>query len=252
MTLRVVIADDEPPALERLCALFADLDGVEIAGLARNGREAAERIAQLKPDLVLLDIQMPEMSGLKVAADLPEENRPEIVFVTAFEHYAPDAFEVEAVDYLLKPVRFDRLRQALERARRRRAMRSAEQRLAQTQAPAPIAESCHEDAIWVDLPRGRVRVAVEDIEWIEAAKDYVLLHTAARSYIHRITMAALEEKIDPQALMRVHRSAFVRPSLVREIERLGKGLIALVMEGGVTVPVGPSYSKAVLERLRLA
>jgi two-component system response regulator AlgR len=174
------------------------------------------------------------------------------VFVTAFEHYAPDAFEVEAVDYLLKPVRFDRLRQALERARRRRAMRSAEQRLAQTQAPAPIAESCHEDAIWVDLPRGRVRVAVEDIEWIEAAKDYVLLHTAARSYIHRITMAALEEKIDPQALMRVHRSAFVRPSLVREIERLGKGLIALVMEGGVTVPVGPSYSKAVLERLRLA
>lgn len=247
MTLRVVIADDEPPALERLQALFADMDGVEIAGTARDGREAADRIAAVKPDLVLLDIQMPHMSGLKVAASLPAEDRPEIVFVTAFEHYAPDAFEVEAADYLLKPVRFDRLRQAIDRARRRRAMRAAEARL----AAAPEAPA-REDAIWVDHPRGKVRVDVREIEWIEAAKDYVLLHTPTRSHIHRVTMAALEERLDTAELMRVHRSAFVRLSLVREVERLGKGLIALVLEGGVTVSVGPSYSKAVLERLRLA
>ena len=245
-TLHVLLVDDEPLALRRLETLFGDIDDVEVVGTASTGEEAEDRIARLRPDLVMLDISMPRKSGIRVAADLVADPRPEIIFVTAFEQYAPDAFEVDAADYLLKPVRFDRLRQAVERARRRRAMRDAADRL----ASAPPAE-IREEAIWVQIASGNLRLPVARIEWIEAARDYVLFHTATRSYIHRISMAALEQLLDPQQLMRVHRSTFIRPALVKAVQRIGKGLIALEMEDGAVVQVGPSYVRAVLDRLGL-
>ena len=246
--LRVLLVDDEQLALDRLQALFGDLDGVEVVGVARSGGEAALRIAELAPHLVMLDIQMPGRSGLRLAADLPAESRPEIVFVTAFEQYAPDAFEVEAADYLLKPVRLDRLRQAVERARRRHALREAAERA--LAPPCPAATDRPDDAIWVQVRGGRARVPIAQIEWIEAAKDYVLLHTAERSYIHRISMSALEALLDPAVLMRVHRSTFIRPDLVAGVQRVGKGLIALEMKDGAIVQVGPSYLDAVAARLK--
>jgi two-component system LytT family response regulator len=248
MTLKVLLVDDEPAALERLSALFAQIPDTRLVGVARNGREAAQAIAEHTPDLVMLDIQMPELSGLALASELAPETRPEIVFVTAFEAYAADAFAVEAADYLLKPVRFDRLRQAVERARRRRALQKA---FDQAEAAAPAREN-DLDGIWVATRQGHVRVAVSEIDWIEAAKDYVLLHTATRSHIHRITMSALEQGLDPARMIRVHRSAFVSPDRVEAVNRLGKGLIALVLRDGVAVPVGPSYVKAVQARLGLA
>lgn len=246
--MRVLLVDDEPAALERLSALLTQVPDIEVVGSARNGREAAEAVEALKPDLVLLDIQMPERSGLAVAAALPMEDRPEIVFVTAFELYAADAFEVEAADYLLKPVRFDRLRQAIERARRRQALRAAAARAEDAQA-SPADED--PDGFWVQVRTGYVRVPLTEIDWIEAAKDYVLLHTPTRSHIHRATMNALERKLPPSELVRVHRSAFVRPARVKEVKRLGKGLISLVLDDGVNVAVGPSYVNAVSERLSL-
>ncbi len=246
--LRVLLVDDEALALERLAQLFADIDGVDVVGTALDGREASERIAQLQPDLVMLDIQMPEKSGLKVAADLPAEHRPEIVFVTAFEHYAPDAFEVEAADYLLKPVRFDRLRQAIERAKRRALMRTALERAELSPSPAP-AEAAGTEAIWVSVRDGRLRVAVDDIEWIEAAGDYVMLHTAERSHIHRASMSALEAALAPAGLVRIHRSALVRPPLVTKIQRHGRGLMSVVLKDEVTVQVGPSYARSLEARL---
>lgn len=243
--MRILLVDDEPAALDRLDALLSQIPGVVTAGRATNGREAVEQMQALGPDLVLLDIQMPERSGLSVAAALPLETRPEIVFVTAFEVYAPDAFEVEAADYLLKPVRFDRLRQAVERARRRRVLKTAAQ---DAESAAPAAEA---DGFWVPGRQGYVRVSVAEIDWIEAAKDYVLLHTPTRSHMHRVTMTALEDAIDPQILTRVHRSAFVNLSRVQEVQRLGKGLISLVLRDGVVVAVGPTYVRAVLARLGL-
>ncbi|MDP3592607.1 LytTR family DNA-binding domain-containing protein [Phenylobacterium sp.] len=246
--MRILLVDDEPAALERLAALLSQSPDVSVVGTARNGREAAQAIADLHPDLVLLDIQMPEASGLAVAAALPPEDRPEIIFVTAFELYAADAFEVEAADYLLKPVRFDRLRQAIERARRRQSQRTALARAADALA-APADED--PDGFWVQVRTGFVRVPLGDIDWIEAAKDYVLLHTATRSHIHRATMNALERKLNPAELTRVHRSAFVRPARVAEVKRLGKGLISLVLQDGINVAVGPSYVNAVTERLAL-
>lgn len=245
-TLHVLLVDDEPLALRRLETLFGDIDDVEVVGTASTGEEAEDRIAKLRPDLVMLDISMPQKSGIRVAADLVADPRPEIIFVTAFEQYAPDAFEVDAADYLLKPVRFDRLRQAVERARRRQAMRDAADRIANAPADA------REEAIWVQVASGNLRLPVAQIEWVEAARDYVLLHTSTRSYIHRISMTALEQQLDPAQIMRVHRSTFIRPALVKAVQRLGKGLIALEMEDGGIVQVGPSYVRAVLERLGLA
>ncbi len=249
MTLRTLLVDDEPLALERLKVFFRDIAGTEVVGTARDGREAADAIERLKPDLALLDIQMPEQNGLRVAATLPPEDRPEIIFVTAFEQYAPDAFEVEAADYLLKPVRFDRLWQAVERAKRRKLLRSLAGRA--EAAAAPQAE-LHEDGLWVPTRAGAVFVPVESIDWIEAQRDYVMLHTATRSHILRISMRALEEKLDPAQLMRVHRSAFARPGNVVEVQRLGRTISAVVLRDGAIVQVGPNYSKAVAERLKLA
>ena len=250
--LRTILVDDEPLALERLQVFFRDIDGAEVIGTARDGREAAEMIADLKPDLAILDIQMPEQNGLRVAATLgEEEKRPEIVFVTAFEQYAPDAFEVEAADYLLKPVRFDRLWQAVERAKRRRYLRETAGRV-EAAEQAGEGRSPHEDGIWVPTRTGSVFVPVETIDWIEAQRDYVMLHTATRSHIIRMSMRALEEKLDPAQLMRVHRSAFARPSHVVEVQRMGKTINALVLRDGAIVQVGPNYSKSVAERLKLA
>jgi DNA-binding LytR/AlgR family response regulator len=248
--LRTILVDDEPLALERLSALFEGISDVEIVGTARDGLEASEAIASLKPDLVLLDVQMPEQNGLRVAATLPEEDRPEIIFVTAFEHYAADAFAVEAADYLLKPVRFDRLWQAIERAKRRKRLRTLAHRAEELEARHGDAGT-HDRGIWVQTRNGAVFVPIETIDWIEAARDYVMLHTPTRSHLVRMSMRALEEKLDPGELIRVHRSAFARPSNVVEVQRMGKTINALVMNDGAIVQVGPNYSSAIAARLNL-
>lgn len=247
--LRILLVDDEPLALDRLAALFEQVPDVDIVGTASDGEGAARAIATLRPDLVMLDIQMPERSGLAVAADLPADERPEIIFVTAFEQFAPDAFEVDATDYLLKPVRFDRLRQAIERAKRRRALHDV------AAAAATVAETnatAYDTSIWVQVRDGSIRVPVDAIDWIEAARDYVMLHTSTRSHIHRATMSALERRLDPTQLLRVHRSAFVRPTLVTAVQRHANGSLSLTVRDGASVPVGPNYADAVLQRLRLA
>jgi DNA-binding LytR/AlgR family response regulator len=244
MRLQILLVDDEALAIDRLRELLGDIEGVEVVGTANNALAAREAMAALKPDLVLLDIQMPGGSGMALAADLAPEERPEIVFVTAFEHFAPDAFAVDAADYLLKPVRFDRLRQAITRAHRR--IRLAE---AAANLPPASEKSRFVREIWVNVRDGQIRLDVDLIEWIEAAKDYVLLHTATRSYLHRVSMNALEEMLDPASLLRVHRSAFVRPSVVERLERPGKGSLNLHLRDGVVVQVGPSYVKDVLRQI---
>ena len=254
--MRVLLVDDEALALDRLRTFFADIEGVEVVGQARDGDEALAEIGRLAPDLVILDIQMPGRNGLRAAADIAVEPRPEIVFVTAHEHYAPDAFDVDAADYLLKPVRFDRLRQAVERARRRRRLREqaeqagrlAEEVSALRSGAAPAGRD--DDGFWIPEREGQRRVPTEAIDWIEAARDYVLLHTSVRSHMLRTTMAALEEKLAGSGLVRVHRSAFVRPERVVEVKRSNRSL-SLVLNDGANVQVGPSYIEAVKAALRL-
>jgi DNA-binding LytR/AlgR family response regulator len=239
--LRVVVADDEPLSLERLVLAFGDIADAEIVGAATNGLQALQMIEDLKPDLAVLDIQMPGRTGLGVAAALPHDGRPEIVFLTAFDSHAVDAFDVDAADYVLKPLRLERLRQAVERARRRRAR------------GAPPAPDSHDapagDGFWVQGRQGLVRVPLGDIDWIEAAKDYVLLHTPNRSHMLRATMASIEAGFPPPVLLRVHRSALVRPGAVQSLQAVGSAG-ALVLTHGVAVPVGPSYWPEVSRRFR--
>lgn len=244
--MRVLLVDDEALALDRLAIFFADIEDADVVGRARDGDEALEQIKALTPDLVILDVQMPGKNGLRAAADIDVEPRPEIVFVTAHEHYAPDAFDVDAADYLLKPVRFDRLRQAVDRARRRKSLRAVEARAGALEEEvaalkAGAAPRPHDDdGFWVPERHGQRRVPIGAIDWIEAARDYVLLHTSMRSHLLRITMAALEERLAGSPLLRVHRSAFVRPDKVVEVKRIGRAL-CLVLGGGAEVQVGPSY-----------
>lgn len=249
--MRVLMVDDEQLALDRLRTLIADIDDVSLVGEARDGDAALALIAETRPDVVILDVQMPGRNGLSTAGALQGEAQPEIIFITAHEHYAPDAFDLEAADYILKPVRFERLRQALNRAKRRRWLREeAERAQVLSQEIEGFRDerrgtpSMVEPGIWVPGRQGQIRVPIETIDWIEAARDYVLLHTALRSHMLRTTMSSLEEKLTGSPLIRVHRSAFVRPSKVAEVRWAGR-TATLVLHDGVTVQVGPSYVSAV-------
>lgn len=250
--LRVVLADDEPLALERLAFAFRDIDDVEVVGQAGNGPEALEVIRRLRPDLVVLDIQMPGRSGLGVAAELTGPDRPEIAFLTAFDQHAIDAFDVEAADYLLKPLRVDRLRQTVERARRRLQARAASAASETGRSGEPSTETpwmaADGAAFWVQGRDGLVRIPFDSVDWIEAARDYVLLHGERSTPLLRATMKTLEAHLPEAAFLRVHRSAFVRPAAVAGLGALGPGGAVLILRSGGAVPVGPSYLPAV--RLR--
>jgi len=246
-SLRVVLADDEPLALERLDFAFRDIEGVEVVARAGNGPEALDAIRRLRPDLAVLDIQMPGRSGLGVAAELTGPDRPEIIFLTAYDQHAVDAFDVEAADYLLKPLRLDRLRQAVERVRRRL--------YARTSGSAPPGDESADPwmaadgaAFWVQGRDGLLRVPFDSIDWIEASRDYVLLHGEGRAPLLRATMAALESRLPEADFLRVHRSAIVRLAAVAGFQPLAPGGAALSLRSGGAVPVGPSYLAAVRSR----
>lgn len=260
MNIRTVIVDDEPLALRRLTMALDDIPDVELVGSAQDGITAGNTIADSAPDLVILDIQMPGRTGLSLAASLPLENRPEIIFVTAFEHYAPDAFEVEAADYLLKPVRPERLRQAIERVRRIMVLKQSHARtadleamLAVQQGGEPQDETTDDlpNALWVPTKGGETRVGAQSIVWIEAAADYVILHTHARSHMVRATISGLEKVFSPKLVRRVHRSSMVNLALVEQVKRPGRGGLILTLTDGTEVPVGPNYAEAVVAALKL-
>jgi DNA-binding LytR/AlgR family response regulator len=254
MTMRVMIVDDEPLALERLRLCLRHIPDVQLVGEAVDGDDAIALIDELHPDLVLLDIQMPGRSGVAIARALTAPGRPEIVFVTAFTEFAPEAFELEAADYLLKPVRSDRVHEAIRRAaRRRQAAQSygeSSLRVVQT-PPTNTSLPAYETEFWLKQRAGFVRVDVEQIRRIEAARDYALIHTSTRTHIMRVTMGELEKRLDPTQLLRVHRSAFVRLDTVRRIERNGRNLMRLHAEDGAMIDVGASYAKRVAAALRL-
>ncbi|MFN3585147.1 LytR/AlgR family response regulator transcription factor [Phenylobacterium sp.] len=247
----MLIVDDEPLAADWLARCLSGWPDMELVGTAPDAEAARALIAELRPDLVFLDIQMPGESGMTLARAMSETRGPEIVFVTAFAEHAAEAFEIEAVDYLLKPVQPDRLAEAVRRARRRRESRSRDGEEVRAQAAeAPPADG-YDEELWVRRRDGFVRVRVSQILRIEAARDYALIHTAAKTYIQRTTMAELAGRLDPAELMRVHRSAFVRLSTVARVERGGRNLMRLHTEDGAAVEVGVSYARKVAEALGL-
>src|SRR5688500_15685484 len=213
--LRVMVVDDEPLAVERLQLLLARCQDAIVVGTANDG-EAALRIAEaVAPDLVLLDIAMPGMDGIDVARALSDSPiAPAVIFVTAFDNFAVAAFDVAAIDYLMKPVQLDRLERALERVQ---AHLAGGTRAGRRRMPT------HVEEFWVPDHSGLVRIAASDIERGTAERDYMRLHVGARSWLIHRTIAKLEEDLDPALFIRVHRSVILRRDTIASLYRDDSG-----------------------------
>jgi two-component system LytT family response regulator len=236
--MRVLIVDDERPARERLRHLLAREPGIEAIDEAADGVEALARIAASTPDAVFLDIQMPELSGIELAASMPHP-APLVVFVTAYDQYALQAFDANAIDYLLKPFDQARLARALQRLRDRLA------------APVPAAAATPGlpvRQLLVSERTGTRVVRVDDIGWIETADNYVVLHTAGGAPLLRQTLAALVERLG-SAFVRCHRRAAVQLDHIERVVHLDKGDCELVLRGGARVPCSRQYRAEVVGKL---
>jgi two-component system, LytTR family, response regulator AlgR len=231
--LRTLIVDDEPLALERMAMICRDLPAIEVAGTAQDGADALRQIGALAPDLVLLDMTMPELDGLGVAQHFAaQEQAPVVIFVTAHDHFAVEAFDLEAVDYVLKPVSADRLERAIERAVARRGQRRQR-------------ASRYLDELWVPHRSELLRIAVSEVHQIDAERDYVRLHVggpdAQRSYLLLQTIAGLEERLDPEQFIRIHRSTILRRDHIRGLRHDGLGVWSAELEDGTLVRIGRTY-----------
>ncbi len=257
-TLRLLLADDEPLALRRIKLALQAIPDVEIVAAVSDGVQAINAMRALRPDVVLLDIRMPLANGFEVANAVEDAGGPVVIFVSAFDSYALQAFESAAVDYLVKPVEFERLACALERARGRRADKDAGRRAEEL---AAVLEALKREAQARDGPRfesefwirdrGRfIRIPVADVERIEAERDYVRLYWEGRTLLHRETMAHLEEKLDPSVMLRVHRSAFVNWRRLKAVRRDLKGRLMAVLDGGDEVPVSRAYAQRVMAEMK--
>ena len=253
MKLRVFAVDDEPLALRRVELLLERIPDAELVGTARSGREAIAAVRTLAPDVLLLDIRMAGLDGFDVVEALTGPKVPLVVFVTAYDHFAVRAFEISAVDYIVKPIEFERLGEALARARRSLEAADATARanelrdaiaLLRGQAPAASARR-YETQIWTERRNRFVPVKVDDIDWIEAERDYVRLHVGDESYLLRETIGAMEARLDPEQYARVRRSALVRRDRIQAIRRAGYGDYRIQLNSGSEVRVGRTYVKGI-------
>ena len=239
--LRILIADDEPLATERLQLLLARSSGVDLVGTAGDGDSAVRLAEALNPDAVLLDIAMPGLDGIDVARALARRRpSPAVVFITAFDQFAVAAFEVAAVDYLMKPVEPARLASALDRARLHLKHRHEQEAARDTADVSPFLEE-----FWASDRSGLVRIASRDIDRITAERDYMRLHVGARSWLIHHSMAALEERLDPQTFVRLHRSAIVRREFIAGFSRNPSGRWIARLADQSEQPVGRLYADRV-------
>ena len=237
--LRVLIADDEPLAAERLQLLLAKADGAALVGTASDGESAIKLAKALSPDLLLLDIAMPGLDGIDVARSLAGQSpSPAVVFVTAFDQFAVAAFEVAAVDYLMKPVEPARLQRALDRTHDYLEHR-------RTSGPALAEPSEWIEEFWASDLSGLVRIASRDIDRVSAERDYMRLHVGRRSWLIHHSMTALEEGLDPALFVRLHRSAIVRKDFIAGFSRNPSGRWIARLADGTEQPVGRLYSDRV-------
>jgi len=238
--MRVLVADDEPLAAERLQLLLSRCADAQLVGTTSDGEGTVEMTKALGPDLLLLDIAMPGMDGIEVAKALAERQpSPAVIFVTAFDHFAVAAFEVEAVDYLMKPVEPARLQRALERARDYLSRREVGPRTSGRAGSALLEE------FWASDLTGLVRIAARDIDRVSAERDYMRLHVGRRSWLIHHSMAALEEGLDGDLFVRLHRSAIVRKDFIAGFTRSPSGRWIARLADGSEQPVGRLYSDRV-------
>lgn len=248
--LRVLVVDDEPLVREGIREFLAREVDVRMLGEARNGEEAVTRIRELRPDLVLLDVQMPRMDGLAVVAALQPVERPAIVFVTAHSEYAIRAFDLHAVDYLLKPFDAERFATALRRARARMVEGKVDrlEGLLATLRPA----QAYPERLLLKQEGTVVVVLADDIDWIEAADNYVKVHARTGRYMVREPLKQIETKLDPARFARAHRSAIVNLSRVKSLDPLTAGENVITLTTGTRLTLSRGYRDHFKSRLESA
>jgi two-component system LytT family response regulator len=262
--ITVALVDDEPLANRGMRLRLQEFPEIEIIAECANGREAVREIKALSPDLVLLDIQMPGLDGFGVVRALIGTPAPLIIFVTAYDKYAIDAFEANALDYLVKPVEEERLKDAIHRARdtiRQRAAATRESRLVELLASLSDNERDQikeliRDPAWADKERYSERLSFKDgtkvvmldasdIDWIDAAGDYMCIHAGGKTHIIRETMKTLQQRLDPARFQRIHRSAIVNVKKVKELHPHSNGEYFVVLENGSELKLSRSYKEVV-------
>jgi len=251
--MRVLIADDEAPARRRLADLLRDDPQVGEILEASDGRMAVQMLRDHQPDLLLLDVQMPELSGLEVIAAIGAERLPLTIFVTAYDQHAISAFQANALDYLLKPFSDERMHAALARARQRladRQLRSFGENVARMLGARGFADQpAWPDRLIVKSARATQFVRVADIDWIESAGVHVMLHAGGKEVLHRIALSELATQLDPQRYVRVHRSLIVNIDSIVQLEPLSHGEFDVVMKDGARRRVSRTYRALLEQRL---
>ncbi len=251
--LQVLVVDDEPLARSGVTTLVEKDPELEVAGECSNGRTAVEAILELQPDLVLLDVQMPEMDGFEVLRAVGTDRMPPVVFVTAYDQFAVRAFEVNALDYLLKPFDDERFAAAIARAKRsirapdvgtlsKRLLRLLESAERATTGPLPTSDGLANRAVrLVVKDAGRVFfVRADEIDWIQAASYYVKLHVQGKVHLLRETMSALESRLDATSFFRVSRSAIVNLDRIKEIQPYTRGALMVILTDGTRIKLSKS------------
>ncbi|MEW6366072.1 MAG: LytTR family DNA-binding domain-containing protein [Acidobacteriota bacterium] len=251
MPIRTLIIDDEPLARDRIRALLADQQDIICVGECADGRSAVAAINEHSPDLIFLDVQMPEMDGFGVLQALPPERMPAVIFVTAYDRYAVKAFEVHALDYLLKPFDRDRFQSTLDRARSElKGSRGADATERLLSFLDTVAAGQKYLTRFVIKSTGRIFfLKACDVDWIEPAGNYLTLHVGKESHLVRGTMNAIETRLDPKKFFRIHRSAIVNIEAIRELQPWFHGEYVVVLRNGTQLTLSRGYREKLQELL---
>jgi two-component system LytT family response regulator len=244
--IRTVVVDDEKPARVRLTELLQREADIDVVGTASDGRDAIDLLRRIKPDLVFLDVQMPQLDGLGVLRQLAPDEMPVTIMVTAYDKYAIHAFDAHAIDYLLKPFSDQRFDNAMTRARRYLGSADVHARAEELSAAAEErrnvdAESGYLERVALKANGCITFLDVDDVDWIEAAGVYLYLHAGARSYLYRSSVTQLLQRLDPRRFVRIHRSAAVNTTRIRELRSLSHGDFALMLKDGTELTLSRAY-----------
>ena len=249
--IRTMVVDDEPVARERMVGLLSQEKDIELVGQCADGQQAVNAIQQQHPDLVFLDVQMPVCDGFGVIEQVGADRMPPVVFVTAYDEYALKAFEVHAIDYLLKPFGRDRFQQTLQHARehleRRRAGDLGKRLLALVQDLKPEPQKL--DRLVVKSGGRVFFLRTDEIDWIEAAGNYVRLHLSEDSHLFRETMNNMEARLDGRRFVRIHRSRIVNTDRIKELQPWFNGEYVVVLQNGTRLTLSRGYREKLQERL---
>lgn len=247
--LRTLVVDDEPFAREKIRSFLADYTDFEVVGDCEDGEHAACAILTEQPDVVFLDVEIPGKGGLEVLNSLPADSRPFTIVVTAFDRYAVQAFEVEALDYLLKPFNKTRFAQSIKRVRQK----AASVKVGNAEFPTAVLLSQNEIAnrerVVIKSGSRIIIVRSSSVEWIEAQGDYVMVHAQKAQHLVRETMSMMEKRLDPRRFARIHRSAIVNFDFIRELRPLWGGDYRVFLQDGTQLTLSRNYRSAVRDKL---